>query len=57
VRSLRNERELTQQAAAEKASIETKHWQRIEAAGTNPTLATLISIAKALDVEAYELLT
>ena len=56
VRSLRKERKLTQQAAAESASIEVKHWQLIEAGGTNPTLATLLSIAKALDVEAFELL-
>lgn len=56
VRSLRKERKLTQQAAAESASIEVKHWQLIEVGGTNPTLATLLAIAAALNVEAFELL-
>lgn len=47
---------MTQQEAAERASIEVKHWQLIEAGGTNPTLATLLALAKALDVEVHELL-
>lgn len=56
VRSLRKRNELTQQEAAEVASIETKHWQLIEAGGTNPTLATLLAVARALDVDLAELL-
>jgi transcriptional regulator with XRE-family HTH domain len=56
VESLRRKQKLTQQAAAEAASIEVKHWQLIEAGGTNPTLATLLAVAEALDVTVSELL-
>lgn len=56
MRSLRLRRDLTQQEAAERASIEVKHWQLVEAGGTNPTLATLLAVAKALDVELRQLL-
>jgi transcriptional regulator with XRE-family HTH domain len=56
VRLRRDRRDLTQQEAAERASIEVKHWQLIEAGGTNPTLATLLALAKALDIEVHELL-
>jgi transcriptional regulator with XRE-family HTH domain len=57
IRQLRERRDLTQQAAAEAAEIEVKHWQLLEA-GTraNPTLATLLAVARALDVEVHELL-
>ncbi len=56
VRSLRAGLDLTQEEAAERASLEAKHWQLVEAGGTNPTLATLLSIAKALEVQVHELL-
>lgn len=56
IRALRAERQLTQQAAAERADLEIKHWQLVEAGRTNPTLATLLAIAKALRVEPSELL-
>jgi transcriptional regulator with XRE-family HTH domain len=56
IAKLRKKRELTQQKAAELAELETKHWQLLERGGTNPTLATLLAVAKALDVELYELL-
>ena len=56
IRVLRTQQNLTQQVASDRADLETKHWQLLEAGGTNPTLATLIAIAKALDVELYELL-
>ncbi|HEX4419088.1 MAG TPA: helix-turn-helix transcriptional regulator [Kofleriaceae bacterium] len=46
----------SRQEAAEIAQIETKHWQLMESGGGNPTLATLIAVAKALGVEVYELL-
>ena|SRR5436190_7128347 len=56
IRSLRLASGLTQQAASEAAQIETKHWQLLEAGGTNPTLATLVAVAKALGREPFELL-
>ena len=56
MRLLREARGLTQQAAAERAELETKHWQLLEAGRANPTLATLLAVAKAFDVEVNELL-
>ena len=55
VRSLRLDRELTQEAAAEVAKLDGKHWQDIEGARTNPTVATLVGIARALKVTLSEL--
>ncbi|HWU90629.1 MAG TPA: helix-turn-helix transcriptional regulator [Kofleriaceae bacterium] len=55
VRTLRLERELTQEEAAEIAKLDEKHWQDIEGARTNPTVATLVGIARALDVSLAEL--
>jgi transcriptional regulator with XRE-family HTH domain len=55
VRALRNERELTQEGAAEIAKLDEKHWQDIEGARTNPTVATLVGIARALKVTISEL--
>lgn len=54
IRSLRGKE--TQQAVSERASIEVKHWQVLEAGGGNPTLATLLAVSKALGVEVHELL-
>jgi transcriptional regulator with XRE-family HTH domain len=55
VRALRQARELTQEEAAEIAKLDEKHWQDIEGARTNPTVATLVGIARALDVTIAEL--
>jgi DNA-binding XRE family transcriptional regulator len=55
VRALRTERELTQEEAAEIAKLDEKHWQDIEGARTNPTVATLVGIARALKVTLSEL--
>ena len=55
IRKLRLERELTQEAAAESAKLDEKHWQDIEGARTNPTVATLVGIARALKVTLSEL--
>jgi DNA-binding XRE family transcriptional regulator len=55
VRELRSERELTQEQAAEIAKLDEKHWQDIEGARTNPTVATLAGIARALKVTLSEL--
>ncbi len=55
VRALRLERELTQQEAAVIAKLDEKHWQDIEGARTNPTIATLVGLAHALKVGLSEL--
>ena len=55
IRALRLERELTQEAAAEVAKLDEKHWQDIEGARTNPTVATLVGVARALKVTLSEL--
>jgi transcriptional regulator with XRE-family HTH domain len=55
VRSLRLHRELTQEGAAEIAKLDEKHWQDIEGSRTNPTVATLVGIARALKVTLSEL--
>jgi transcriptional regulator with XRE-family HTH domain len=48
-------RPATQEVAAHSAGLDAKHWQDIEAAKTNPTVATLVGIAKALGVTLAEL--
>jgi transcriptional regulator with XRE-family HTH domain len=55
VRALRLERKLTQGEAAERAKLDEKHWQDIERARTNPTVATLVGVARALKVSLSEL--
>ncbi len=55
VRALRIDRELTQEEAAEIARLDGKHWQDIEGARTNPTVATLVGVARALEVTLSEL--
>lgn len=36
--------------AAQAARLDMKHWQDIEGARTNPTVATLVGIARALEI-------
>ena len=55
MRALRLSRDLTQEQAAEIAKLDEKHWQDIEGARTNPTVATLVGIARALEVTLAEL--
>lgn len=50
VRTLRGEAGLTQEEAAARAALDPKHWQDLEAGRTNPTVATLVAVAKALGV-------
>lgn len=50
IRALRQKLELTQGEAAKIAKLDEKHWQEIEAARTNPTVATLVGVARALKV-------
>ena len=51
VRDLRLARGLTQEDAAEAARLDPKHWQDLEGARTNPTIATLVGVARALKVD------
>jgi transcriptional regulator with XRE-family HTH domain len=46
---------LSQEEAASRAQLGYKHWQEIEGARANPTLETLVRIAKALDVELWDI--
>jgi transcriptional regulator with XRE-family HTH domain len=55
VAELRQEAGLTQEALAEKAKIDPKALQFIEYGSTNVTLASLVGVAKALDVSLSEL--
>jgi DNA-binding XRE family transcriptional regulator len=55
VRALRLAADMTQEQAAEAAKLDEKHWQDIEGARTNPTVATLVGIARALEVSLAEL--
>jgi transcriptional regulator with XRE-family HTH domain len=57
VRALRLERGLTQEALAERAGVDYKHYQRFELGlAGNPELATLEALAAALGVRAWVLL-
>jgi transcriptional regulator with XRE-family HTH domain len=55
IRALRLARKLTQERAAETAKLDEKHWQDIEGGRTNPTVATLVGITRALDVALHTL--
>jgi transcriptional regulator with XRE-family HTH domain len=55
VRALRLKNKLTQEVAAATAKLDQKHWQEIEGARTNPTVATLVGVARALNVSLSEL--
>ena len=56
VRELRRELGWTVEEAAEKFGIEPAHVRRIEAGRTNPSLATLVSIAQGLSTDVVSLL-
>lgn len=55
IRSLRLERNLTQEQAAERAHLSVKHLQDVERGETNPTIASLIALSRALGVTLSEL--
>jgi DNA-binding XRE family transcriptional regulator len=56
VRQLRQERGWTVEEAAERFGIEPAHVRRVEAGRTNPSLATLVSIAHGLSTDVAKLL-
>lgn len=55
VRALRNEKGLTQEEAAGRASLDAKHLQMIEGGRTNATVASLVGIARSLGVTLAQL--
>lgn len=55
IRELRALQELTQEQAAIRAKVDPKHWLELEAGRTNPTLATLVGVARALRVKLADL--
>lgn len=56
VRELRAQSGWTVEEAAERFGIEPAHVRRIEAGRTNPSLATLVSIAHGFDTDVVSLL-
>ncbi len=57
IKSLRRGRGLTQEKVAEKTGISVNYLSRIERGLENPTLDTLLGLAKALKVEPLDLFT
>lgn len=55
MRELRAARALTQERAAERARLDEKHWQAIEAGVSDVTMASLVGIAGSLGVTLAEL--
>jgi transcriptional regulator with XRE-family HTH domain len=51
LRELRQARGWTVEEASERYGVEPAHVRRIEAGRTNPSLATLLSIADALSID------
>lgn len=51
LRRLREVAELTQETAADRAGIDVKRWQRLEAGEVNPTVRTLDRAAHALGTD------
>lgn len=56
IKSIRESKGLSQLDVATKCDAEKTTISRLEAGRTNATIKTFIKIAKALDVELYELL-
>jgi transcriptional regulator with XRE-family HTH domain len=55
MRRLRRKKGLSQEAVAERAALDAKHYQAIEAGHTNVTFASLLGIARALGVKVADL--
>jgi transcriptional regulator with XRE-family HTH domain len=55
LRQLREERNLSQERLAEDAKLATKHLQDMEHGRTNPTVASLVGLARALGVKLHVL--
>jgi transcriptional regulator with XRE-family HTH domain len=46
----RRARQLTVEDAAWKANLAARHWSKLESGDANPTLATLVKVARGLGV-------
>lgn len=55
VRQLRQERELTLEAASTKMNVDITHLQKIEAGTVNVSMVTLVRISEGLSVDLAEL--
>lgn len=55
VRKARRDRELSQEALADRAGLSPKHIGEIERANKDPRLTTVLKLARALDVRSGEL--
>jgi transcriptional regulator with XRE-family HTH domain len=55
VRALRKAARMTQKDAAERSAMDERHWQKIEAAEVNVTMATMVRMANTLHVDLPEL--
>jgi transcriptional regulator with XRE-family HTH domain len=53
---LRQGTQMSQRDAAARASMDRRHWRRLEQAQSNPTLDTLLSIQYALGVDTLDAL-
>jgi transcriptional regulator with XRE-family HTH domain len=51
----RSLRSLTQEAAAERAGLDVRYWQRIEAGSVNVTVRTLVRVALAIGASVCDL--
>jgi transcriptional regulator with XRE-family HTH domain len=56
LRSIRNQKGLTQELLAELSGLDVRHIQKLEAGEVNATLKTLAALSLALDVPPSELL-
>jgi transcriptional regulator with XRE-family HTH domain len=55
IKTLRQERSLSQEALAEKALLDAKHLAVMERGATNPTLASIAWVARGLGVSLAQL--
>jgi transcriptional regulator with XRE-family HTH domain len=56
VRGLRQEAELSQELLSERCGIFRTYLSRIESGSANPSIAVMVALALALNVEPHELL-
>jgi len=55
IAELRTAGGLTQEEAASQARLDPKHWQDLEHGRTNPTVATLVGVVRALQITLADL--
>lgn len=56
IKSIREDKNISQQELAAACNFEKSNMSRIEAGNTNPTFYTLVKISKALDISLSELM-